>query len=200
MRKKATAVALALVTACLMPGLLRAQAPPAPSLTPPEAEAQEMGLTLASFCNPARHRLMGDTQSVVERGPDSLPGTASYLRSAEGTFLVLERYDQALAGHCLVLGWFGGDLAPGRYAVRQLAMATLEAEVGGEDPSFYAMAAVRTPDESSQLVTSAGSVEIVSLGSAEVTGTFGLTGFVIEDGTRTDGVAWDGSFTALEGR
>lgn len=191
---------LALAVIWLTPDPVSAQAgSAAPSLTPQEAEAREMGLTLASFCNPARHRRMGDSESVIQRDPGPLEGTASFLRSAEGTFLVLEQYDESLAGHCLVLGWFGGDLEPGSYAIRPLAMSTLEAEVSGEERSFYGTAAVRAPDESSQFVTQSGSVEILTaIGSGAVTGSFGLSGFVLEEGTRTDGMTWAGSFSALE--
>jgi hypothetical protein len=182
-----------------MPTSVWAQAGAAPALSPQEAEAQDMGLALAAFCNPARHRSMGETESVIQRDPDALDGTASFLRSAEGTFLVLEHYDESLAGHCLVLGWFGGELEPGQYRIRQLAMSTLEEEVGGEDRSFYGMAAVRTEDENSIFVTESGALEILSMASEGVTGSFSLSGLLIEGASRTDGVAWTGSFRAQEG-
>jgi hypothetical protein len=169
-----------------------------PALTPAEAQAQDMGLTLASFCNPARHRTMGTSESVVERPSGSLEGTASFLRSAEGTFVVLERYDEELAGHCLVLGWFGGELEPGRYPIKRLAMSSLEAEVDGADLSFYAFAAVRTPDENSMFVTESGTLEIATMGGRALAGTFEMSGFVLEGGNRTDGVALHGSFSALD--
>jgi hypothetical protein len=157
-----------------------------------------MGLSLASFCNPQRHRGMGDTESNIQRNASSLVGTASFLRSAEGTFLVLEQYDESMSGHCLVLGWFGGDLAPGRYPIRQLAMSSLEAEVGGEDRSFYGMAAVRAADENSIFVTESGALEIATMDSGGLTGSFELSGFRLDGAARTDGVALTGSFSALE--
>jgi hypothetical protein len=181
----------------LSPASSSAQA--GPTLTPQEAESQEMGLSLASFCNPARHRRMGETESVIQRDHDALVGTASFLRSAEGTFLVLEGYDESLEGHCLVLGWFGGDLEPGRYPVRRLTMSALEAEVGGDDRSFYAMAAIRTADEGSMLVTESGALEVVSMPPGGITGIFDLSGFVIEGTARTDSVFWSGSFRGQEG-
>ena len=141
---------------------------------------------------------MGETESVIQRGSDTLTGTASYLRSAEGTFLVLEHYDESLEGHCLVLGWFGGDLEPGSYRIRQLGMSALEAEVDGEDRSFYAMAAVRATAENSLLVTGSGSVEITTVQPGGLAGSFSIDGFTIEGGDRTDGVSWTGSFRAQE--
>lgn len=193
-------VGFALAMSGLLPTSVWAQAGgAAPALTPQEAEAREMGVTLASFCNPARHRGMGETESVIQRSSDALAGTASYLRSAEGTFLVLEHYDESLEGHCLVLGWFGGDLEPGRYPISQLGMGALEAEVGGEERSFYGTAAVRTAEEGSTFVTESGALEIVSMPSGGVTGSFDLSGFTIEGGDRTDGIFWSGSFRAQEG-
>ena len=157
-----------------------------------------MGLTLASFCNPARHRRMGETESVVQRDSGPLVGTASFLRSAEGTFLILEHYDESQEGHCLALGWFGGDLEPGRYAIRQLGISALEAEVSSEERSFYGMAAVRTAAESSVLVTESGSVDIATVQPGDISGNFSLSGFILEGASRTEGVAWTGSFRARE--
>ena len=190
---------LTLALACTLPAPVLAQAGAgAPIMTPGEAEAQEMGLTLASFCSPARHRAMGESQSVVDRGAEPLTGTASFLRSAEGTFLVFEHYDESLEGHCVVLGWFGGDLVSGPYRIQALAMSSLEAEVMGENRSFYAMAAVRTADESSIFVTEAGTLEIGTVEAGGLTGSFSLEGFVIEGDVRTDGMGWTGTFTARE--
>ena len=157
-----------------------------------------MGLTLLSFCNPQRHRAMGASVSTIEREPAPLVGTASFLRSAEGTFLVLERYDEELAGHCMVLGWFGGDLEPRPYPIRRLAMSALEAEVASEDRSFYGMAAVRTPDENSMFVTESGTLVVSTMDGGGLTGTFQLSGFVLNGAERNDGVALSGSFSALE--
>ena len=167
-------------------------------MTPAEAEAHEMGLTLASFCSPARHRLMGQSRSVVDRGAEPLEGTASFLRSAEGTFLVFEHYDESLEGHCIVLGWFGGDLEAGTYPIEPLAMSSLEAEVIGEDRSFYGMAAVRTADESSIFVTESGSLEIANVESGGLSGSFSLAGFVLAGDDRTNGMSWTGTFSARD--
>ena len=45
----------------------------------------------------------------------------------------IEHYDESLEGHCIVLGWFGGDLEAGTYPIEPLAMSSLEAEVIGEE-------------------------------------------------------------------
>lgn len=159
-----------------------------------------MGLEMTFVCNPQRHRsIAGEATSSISRGDRTLDGTASYLRSAEGTFLVLEGYDEELAGHCLVLAWFGGELQPGHYPIRRLAMDAMEEELDSHQHSFFSLAAVRAPSESSLLVVESGSVDLQSVDDSGISGSFQVTGFSIEGSTRTDGVTWQGSFTALPG-
>ena len=190
-------LAAALLTA--IPARAHAQAASGPELAPPEAEAYQMGLDMTFVCNPNRHRTMTTiSSSSIARPSDTLPGTAAYLRSAEGTFLVLEAYDEELAGHCMVLAWFGGDLEPGRYAIRRLAMDAMEEEVGAPTHSFFTLGAVRSPDESSVLVADSGTLSLDSVDDGVVKGSFDVAGFVVDAGTRTNGVSWRGSFTALE--
>jgi hypothetical protein len=182
----------------LLPTPGQAQAGGGGPLSESEAEAMEMAMEMTFVCSPDRHGRMGATESVIRREAGDLTGTSSWVRSAEGTFLVLEGYDENLAGHCLILAWFGGEFEEGDYPIRQLSMAAMEEEVGSEEHSFFVMAAVRAPQESSVLVTESGSVEIASLAGGEVAGTFDLTGFVVEGGERTEGVVWEGDFSALE--
>ncbi len=182
-----------------MPAAAHAQAAPAaPTLTSEEREAQQMGLEMAVACNPRRQGLTEGSQSTIRRGSDALSGTAILSRSAEGTFLSLEQYDEALEGHCLVFGWFGGDLSPGSYRISQLAYRTMEEELASGSRSFFSWGAVRARDENSILVTASGALEILTVESGRVTGSFELTGFVIDDGVRID-VVWAGSFSAVEG-
>lgn len=167
-------------------------------MAPAEAEAYQMGLEMTFVCNPQRHRSMAaEAVSSITRTGSPLTGTASYVRSAEGTFLVLEGYDEEMAGHCLVLAWFGGALEPGHYPIRRLAMDAMEEELDSREHSFFTLAAVRSPDESSVLVTDSGSVELSSVDDGTVAGSFDVRGFVVEGTTRTDDVTWQGSFTAL---
>lgn len=194
----ATAMGLALSTASLVPPAVVAQAAPTPqSLTPAEAEAYQMSLTLAGSCSPQRQGEMSGSESVIRR-PEPLAGTAALVQGVEGTFVVLERYSESLEGHCLVLGWFGGPLEPGRYPIQPLATSAVEAEVGTDDHSFYGMFAVRSAAESSVFVADSGSVELATVGPGNVTGTFDVSGFVVERSTRTGTATLQGSFTALE--
>lgn len=179
------------------PGRSQASAP-GPEMSPAEAEAYQMGLELTFACNPQRHRSMPESESMIERADGPLAGTAAFLRTPEGTFLVLEGYDENQAGHCLVLAWFGGELDLGRYPIGQLSYATLEAELDAESHSFFTFSAVRAPDESATLVTEAGSLEIVSMEAGVITGDFALSGFTISSQTRVDDVALEGTFRALE--
>lgn len=182
-----------------LPASASAQAGAGTELTPSEAEAYQMGLEMTFVCNPSRHRTMTTiSSSSISRPAGDLPGTATYLRSAEGTFLVLEGYDEEMAGHCMVLAWFGGDLEPGRYQIRRLAMDVMEAEVTAASHSFFTLGAVRSPGESSVLVADSGSVSLDSIEDGTVKGSFAVTGVVVEGGARTDGVSWQGTFTALE--
>ncbi len=168
-------------------------------LSQQEAEAHEMSLTLAVGCSPLRHNSVAGSESIIERDSEPLVGTAAFYRNIEGTFIVLEEYDEELWGHCLVFGWFGGALEPGRYRIRQLSLGTVEAELDADDHSFFSMAAIRNEEENTILVTESGTIEIVTVAPGRVTGTFDLTGFIIDGTTRTDGVAWRGSFRAHEG-
>jgi len=165
---------------------------------PAEVEAMQMAQEMSFVCNPERHRSMAGSESVIRRASDTLAGTAALLQSAEGTFLVLEGYDENMAGHCLVLAWFGNTLEAGRYAIRQLSSAAMEEETSSGAHSFFTFSAVRAPGESSILVTQSGSLEILTRTTAGLSGTFRLTGFAVEGGERTDGIVFEGSFTALE--
>ena len=168
-------------------------------MTPAESEAYQMSLEMTFVCNPQRHRSMQESESMIRRQTGDLAGTAAYLRSAEGTFLVLEGYDEDQAGHCLVLGWFGGDLEPGSYEVRALSMSVLEEEVDADSHSFFVFSAVRAPDESATLVTQRGSVAIESIEDGTVSGSFELAGFTVSSQERVNDVALEGSFRAFEG-
>ncbi|MSR19931.1 MAG: hypothetical protein EXR91_03000 [Gemmatimonadetes bacterium] len=189
---------VALAGAMLMPASARAQSGAGPTLTPEEREAQQMGLELAVACNPRRQGLTEGSQSTIRRESDALAGTAILNRSAEGTFLSLEEYDEALEGHCLVFGWFGGDLAPGSYRISRLAYRTMEEDLASGSRSFFSWGAVRAREENSMLVAESGTLEIMTVEQGRITGSFELTGFVIDDGARTD-VVWAGSFSAVEG-
>lgn len=188
-----------LITLLWLPAGALGQAPTGgPEMTPEESEAYQMGLEMAFVCNPQRHRSMPDSESMIRRDAGALPGTAAYLRSAEGTFLVLEGYDENQAGHCLVLAWFGGALGPGRYDIRRLSYGALEEQVEADAHSFFIFSAVRAPDESATLVTESGSLEIESMEQGTVSGSFELVGFTISSVQRLDDVAIQGTFTALE--
>jgi hypothetical protein len=189
---------LAFTAMALIPISVRAQAAAAPTLTSEEREAQQMGLEMAVACNPRRQGLTEGSQSTIRRESDALSGTAIVSRSAEGTFLSLEQYDEALEGHCLVFGWFGGALAPGRYRISRLAYRTMEEELASGSRSFFSWGAVRAREENSMLVAASGTLEILTIESGATTGSFDLTGFVIDAGVRTD-VVWAGSFRAVEG-
>lgn len=201
-RRRWPTVLLALLAATAVPASIQAQAGAGgPALSEEEVEALQMGQELGFMCNPQRHRGMvgGGSESLIQRDAGDLPGTAVFARTAEGTFLVLEGYDEAQAGHCTVLGWFGGELASGSYEIRRMSMAAMEEEVQTDRHSFFTFSAVRAPGESSVLVTESGTLEVESLDAGRLTGTFTLSGFVIESGARTDGVDMQGSFSALEG-
>jgi hypothetical protein len=119
----------------------------------------------------------------------------------DGAYLVLEEYDEALAGHCLVLGWFGGALAPGRHTVGRLGMSTVEEEMVAGSHSFFAMSAVRAADENSVFVVESGAIDIRTVDSDRIEGTFELAGFFADaDGqNRVADAAWAGSFRAVRG-
>jgi hypothetical protein len=195
----ATLARLALATPWLIPAGVGAQSGAASTtLTPDEAEAYQMSLTLAGSCSPPRHRKMTDSESTIQRSSDQLTGTASVVRGVEGTFLVLEKYDEDLEGHCLVLGWFGGPLAPGRYAIHELLGTTVEADVNADPHSFFSMFAIRSSAESSLLVVESGTVDLSTVEPGKVAGTFDLSGFSVQESTRGDDGSLQGSFDALE--
>jgi hypothetical protein len=189
---------LALAGAMLTPTATHAQGAPGPTLTPEEREANDMGVEMAIACNPRRQGLTEGSQSTIRRGLEALRGTAIVSRGAEGTFLSLEEYDEALEGHCLVFGWFGGDLAPGSYRISRLAYRTMEEELASGDRSFFTWGLVRASGENSMLVAGSGTLEILTVEPGRITGTFELTGFAVDGATRTD-VSWAGSFSAVEG-
>jgi hypothetical protein len=198
--RPAGAVAV-LAAACLAPTLAGAQAPEPRRLTLEESEAYQMSLELAFACSPYRHRRADGSESTIRRDEDALSGTAVHFRSIEGAYLVLEQYDQDLNGHCLVLGWFGGPLAPGSYPVGRLAMSTVEDETTTGEHSFFAMTLIRRPGENAMLVVEAGTLDIAAMEDGTVTGTFELAGFLGDaDGVnRLADASWKGSFTAVEG-
>ena len=190
---------LPLLAALVVPVGLAGQAGAgSPRLTPAEAEALQMSQQMTFVCSPQRSGALRESESMIRREAGPLTGTASYLRTAEGTFLVLEGYDADQAGHCLVLAWFGGELEPGSYAIRQLSMAAMEEEVGAQDHSFFTFSAVRAPDESHTHVTQGGSLEIEAVEQGAVSGHFELTGFTVSSQERVDGVALEGTFRAME--
>ena len=166
-----------------------------------ESEAYQMSLELAFACSPYRHRRAEGSQSTIRRASDALSGTAIHFSSVEGTYLVLEQYDEELDGHCLVIGWFGGPLEPGRHRVGQLAMSTVEEEVEAGDHSFFSMSAIRRPQENAVLVVESGTLDIASMESGRVSGTFELSGFLVDGSgaNRIADVTWAGSFLAVEG-
>jgi len=189
--------ALALIFA---PSQAPAQAAPRP-LTAAEAEAYQMGLELAFGCSPRRHGEAAGSESTIRRERDALAGTAAHFRSVDGAYLVLEEYDESLAGHCLVMGWFGGALAPGRHGIGRLAMSTVEDEVASGAHSFFAMAAVRTASENVILVVEAGALDIRSVEGGRVEGTFEVRGFLTDPSgrNRVGDASWSGSFRAVRG-
>jgi hypothetical protein len=197
----AHALALLVGAALATPMAATAQTELPRRLTFEESEAYQMSMELVFACSPYRHRRAEGSQSTVRRESDALPGTAIHFSSVEGTYLVLERYDEELDGHCLVLGWFGGPLEPGRHTVGQLAMSAVEEEVDAGAHSFYAVSLVRTPRENSVLVVESGALDIASIEEGRVTGTFELSGFLVDgDGVnRIADASWTGSFIAVEG-
>jgi hypothetical protein len=197
MKRLESSAVLVLTAMLCLPWPVASQAPAAgPQMTPAEREAYDMSLQMAFVCNPQRHVRMTSSESTITRAAGSLEGSASYLRSAEGTFLVLEGYNENQAGHCLVFAWFGGDLQPGSYEIRQLSMTGMEEEVGTPEHSFFTFSAVRAPDESATLVTQDGTLEVEVVAQDRVTGHFQLNGFTVNSQERVDGVTLEGSFSA----
>jgi hypothetical protein len=191
---------LSIVFAMLsMPLVASAQASSDPALTPAEREAQQMGLEMAFVCNPRRQRQAGGSVSTIQRDGGPLAGTAVFVSGVEGTFVALEQYDEALEGHCLVFGWWGGDLAPGTYPVSRLAMSTMEAEEMSDSHSFFSWGAVRTAAGNEMLVVEGGSIELTAVEPNRLTGVFELHGFTVEGSARSDGVVWAGTFSGMSG-
>jgi hypothetical protein len=190
-----------LTVAIVAPHAAQAQGAEPRRLTLEESESYQMSLELAFACSPYRHRRAGDSESTIRRQADAIPGTAIHFTSIEGTYVVLERYDEELDGHCLVLGWFGGSLEPRRYEVGRLAMSAVEEQSTSGQHSFFGMSLVRRPGENVMLVVETGVLEIASLEGGRVTGTFELTGFLADGNgvNRVGGASWSGSFTAVLG-
>jgi hypothetical protein len=136
---------------------------------------------------------------MIQRDSGQLAGTAVFFRSIEGTFLVLEEYDEDLNGHCLVLGWFGGDIEPTRYGIGRLAYDTMEEQLDAGRHSFFAMAATRASQENVIIVGESGTLDLESVGTESIEGHFDLAGFAIEGNTRGADVHWSGTFRAVEG-
>ena len=195
------AAALGLVATLLVPAPAEAQDELPRRLTLEESESYQMSLELAFACSPYRHRRADGSQSTIRRAADALSGTAVHFSSIEGTYLVLEQYDEELDGHCLVIGWFGGGLEPGSHPVGRLAMATVEAQADAGDHSFFGMSAVRNPRENTIFVVETGALEIGPIEAGRVTGTFELEGFLVDGGgaDRREDVSWAGSFVAVRG-
>jgi hypothetical protein len=191
----ASRYAFALAVLGALPVALGAQT----ALTPADTEAQQMGLQMAIACNPRRQGELQGSESTIRRTSDALAGTAVYSRTAEGTLLSLEQYDESLEGHCLVFGWFGGAYAIGRHPVDQLSMRAMEEEQASGERSFYSWGAVRSTAENATLLVESGTVEILTVEPGRVTGTFELTGALVEGNSRTVAVTWSGSFSAVEG-
>jgi hypothetical protein len=153
-----------------------------------------MGLEMAFACSPRRHNQAAGSTSTIRREADALEGTAVRFSGIEGTFVALEEYDEALDGHCLVFGWWGEELRPGSFRVARLASSTMMEEESSGEHSFFAWGAVRAAGTMTMLVVSSGSLEIASVDSGTISGTFELTGFIIDGSERSD-VTWAGSFS-----
>ncbi|SVB58628.1 uncharacterized protein METZ01_LOCUS211482 [marine metagenome] len=189
---------LGLVLVWLMPSATHAQlAGDSPTLTSQEAEAYEMSPALGVGCNPRRHNSIEGSESLIERDAGPLPGTAAFYHNFEGTFIVLEAYDEDFWGHCLVFTWFGGPLSAGSYQINQLAMERLESQLDVQEHAFFSMAALRNPDENPVLVAESGTLDLSTVESGSMTGGFDLTGFLLDGPTRIDDVVWSGTFRAV---
>jgi hypothetical protein len=78
-------------------------------------------------------------------------------------------------------------------------MRAMEEEQSTGQRSFYAWGAVRSNGEMSTLTVRAGTLEVLAVEPGRVTGTFEVTGFLVEGADRTADVTWSGSFGAVEG-
>ena len=176
-----------------------AAAQAAAELSAEEREAQAMGLEMAFACSPRRHGEATGSTSTIRREVDALPGTAVYFSGIEGTFVALEEYDEALDGHCLVFGWWGGELAPGTYPVARLSMGAMESEETSGEHSFYAWGAVRTTGENMMIIVESGSLTLETFAPGRFTGSFEIEGVVLEGNARGPEFRWAGSFSGIEG-
>jgi hypothetical protein len=185
-----------------VPASLRAQARTGMQLTAEQQEAQAMGMEMSFACSPRRHNLAAGSSHTIERDASStvqMTGTAVWFRSVEGMFIALEEYDEALEGHCLVLGWFGDALEPGTRPIARLAYREIEAEEMSGEHSFFSWGAIRSASENGVLVVDSGSVTIESFASGTVAGSFELTGFMLDGEGRGIPVRWSGRFSGAEG-
>jgi len=198
MKQALVAVVLA---ALLAPGRASAQAAAPRRLTAEEAEAYQMGMQLIFACSPYRHRRAQGSESTIRRPSDALAGTAVHFSSIEGTYLVFEQYDQELNGHCLVIGWFGGELEPGRHDLAPLAMDAVEAEIDSGDYAFYGVSLVRNATENTVLIVDSGTLDITAMENGRITGSFEVSGFLSESNgaSRVGEATWSGTFVALRG-
>ena len=171
---------------------------PVPGLSAEQAEAFTMGREMGFNCNPRRHNTIVGSESLIEGDGDPRTGTAGYVRTAEGTFLVLERYDEQMDGHCLVFAWFGGELEAGAYTVRGLSYAAVEEEVGAERQSFFGTSALRTDGQNSSVIVTSGTLELSTVQSGKMTGSFDLSVFHYDGVERSDDGVWEGFFVAVE--
>jgi hypothetical protein len=192
----AAAIGLALATGLAASKCVAQAGAGARSLTPDETEAYQMSQTLSGSCSPPRQASMSGSESVVRR-PEALEGTAAFVQDIQGTFLVLEHYSESLEGHCLVLAWFGGPLAPGHYRIAELADSAMDADLSADTHSFFSMFAIRSSAESSVLVVDSGSVDLTKVDGSNVTGTFEVSGFVVQQSTRVHDATMQGSFAAV---
>lgn len=201
MRSMARDVAVLALSAVFVtpPSLSGQTGAQARALTPAEAESYEMSMELAFGCSPRRHNRAAGSESMIRRDPGELSGTAVFFSGIEGAFLVLEEYDEDLNGHCLVLGWFGGDLVEGRYGIGRLAFDTMEEQLDAGSHSFFSMAAIRTSRENSIIVGESGTLDLEVVATGSIEGRFDLNGFAIEGNERRGSVHWTGTFNAVEG-
>jgi hypothetical protein len=187
--------ALGLMTLSI-PTTLFAQAT---ALTPEESEAQQMGLEMAFACSPRRHGLATGSTHTIARDPAPLSGTTVYFSSIEGTFVALEEYDDQLDGHCLVFAWWGDAIEPGTYPIARLSYRAMEEEEMAGEHSFFSWGAIRATNAMSIVLVESGSVTIESFAPGSITGSFELTGFVLEGNARAGSMRWTGTFSGVEG-
>jgi hypothetical protein len=189
------ATALSLVTLSV-PATVHAQAA---ALTREESEAQQMGLEMAFACSPRRHGLATGSTHTIEREPAPLSGTTVYFSSIEGTFVALEEYDDQLDGHCLIFGWWGDAIEPGTYPIARLSYRAMEEEEMAGEHSFFSWGAIRATNTMSMVLVESGTLTVESFIPGSITGTFELTGFVLEGNAKGDPMTWRGTFSGVQG-